>query len=39
MAQNEIANGEFPDEITLCRSIVASQQLEIGEMNTILATL
>ena len=39
MAQNEIANGQFADEIALCRSIVTSQQREIGEMQTILATL
>jgi uncharacterized protein (DUF305 family) len=39
MAQNEIANGQFADEIALCRSIVTSQQQEIAEMQGILATL
>ena len=39
MAQNEIATGQFADEIALCRSIETSQQQEITEMQGILATL
>jgi uncharacterized protein (DUF305 family) len=39
MSQNEIANGQFADEIALRRSIVTSQQQEIAEMQGIRATL
>ena len=39
MAQNEIANGQFADQIALRRSIVTSQQQEIAEMQGIRATL
>ena len=39
MAQDEIANGEFPDAIAMAKSILVSQQKEIDTMNQILASL
>ncbi len=39
MAQNEIKNGQFPDAVTLAKSIVSSQQQEINTMNQILDSL
>lgn len=39
MAQDEITNGQFPDAITMARSILESQQKEIDTMNQILASL
>ncbi|NTY61496.1 DUF305 domain-containing protein [Mycolicibacterium sphagni] len=39
MAQNEIKNGQFPDAITMAKSIVSSQQKEIDTMNQILSSL
>lgn len=39
MAQNEIANGQFPDAIAMAKSILVSQQKEIDTMKQILASL
>ena len=39
MAQTEIDSGQFPQAITLARSIVSSQQQEITTMQGMLATL
>lgn len=39
MAQDEIANGEFPEAIAMAKSILESQQKEIDTMNQILASL
>ena len=39
MAQDEITNGQFPDAITMARSILESQQKEIDTMNQILASM
>ncbi|SBS75457.1 conserved exported hypothetical protein [uncultured Mycobacterium sp.] len=39
MAQNEIKNGQFPDEVALAKSIASSQQKEIDTMNQILGSL
>jgi len=39
MAQNEIKNGQFPDAVSMAKSIVESQQQEIDEMNGILSSL
>jgi uncharacterized protein (DUF305 family) len=39
MAQDEIKNGQFPDEIALAKSIVESQQKEIDTMKQILGSL
>jgi uncharacterized protein (DUF305 family) len=39
MAQNEIKNGQFPDAVTLAKSIASSQQKEIDTMNQILGSL
>ena len=38
MAQDEIADGEFPDAIAMAKSILVSQQKEIDTMNQILAS-
>ncbi len=38
MARQEIDNGEFPDAVAMARSIVSSQQSEIDEMRSLLAT-
>ena len=37
--QNEIKNGQFPDAVSMAKSIVESQQQEIDEMNGILSSL
>lgn len=39
MAQNEIKGGQFPEAITMAKSIVTSQQQEIDTMNQILSSL
>jgi uncharacterized protein (DUF305 family) len=39
MAQNEIKNGQFPDEVAMAKSIASSQQKEIDTMNQILSSL
>ncbi len=39
MAQQEIANGQYPDAIVLAETIVKSQQAEIEEMEALLAEL
>ncbi len=39
MAQDEIANGQFPEAIAMAKSILESQQKEIDTMNQILASL
>jgi uncharacterized protein (DUF305 family) len=39
MAQNEIANGQFPDAVAMAKSIATSQQKEIDTMNQILSSL
>jgi uncharacterized protein (DUF305 family) len=39
MAQNEIKNGQFPDAVTMAKSILESQQKEIDTMNQILNSL
>lgn len=39
MAQDEITNGQFPDAITMAKSILQSQQTEIDTMNQILDSL
>ena len=39
MAQDEITNGQFPDAITMAKSILQSQQKEIDTMNQILDSL
>ena len=39
MAQHEIEMGQYPAAISMCRSIVSSQQQEITEMQDILRSL
>ena len=39
MAQDEIKNGQFPDAVTMAKSILDSQQKEIDTMNQILNSL
>jgi uncharacterized protein (DUF305 family) len=39
MAQNEIKDGQFPDEVAMAKSIATSQQKEIDTMNQILGSL
>ena len=39
MAQDEVANGQFPDAVALAKSILESQQKEIDTMNEILKSL
>lgn len=39
MAETEIADGEFAEAIELARAIVAAQEAEIAEMETILADI
>ncbi len=39
MAQDEIKNGQYPPEVSMAQSISTSQQQEITEMQTILASL